>query len=500
MPLKSRSAFGFQRHFRKQSATDFVYFITFCYLILFGILNSLYVETAPYQKAAQFNAYNVNNAVVNPVVCSFPISSQYHKTPRSICYLLLIVTVLIRNQKWLAAGAAASVLTYSGVAAIHLLVLFATNNRLHLQQAKTRCESIPTPGSNTRFAACAGISDPDVSIIVRIVTTVMLGALPMVAWSTTFRKSASKAILMFWLLLLAVGHTFYPLTSTNPNFHFQICPKDYVEPLPKKNFQAPVFDDTWSESFHSLVSASQQASPPFENDSVPACLYSCFATTAYVGRNDQEIVVYAAKKPNPFIKSVSKQRLAVIIFWWAYAFLALLTFLTTEKQRRLPKWVFKRVCSVEYHQKPWMSIWKRSRTNENATNMVSRDQGSGKDTMMAKSLAVDKAPSMRHFQVTILRLVQFVTQISSVAAFVGVFLYNEITENALHQRFLEQEQFAAVGQWSCVAVVLLVLFAAVVGRIWATDEEIQSTEKDDESRDVEWMGMEEWDWRVGYAS
>lgn len=59
--------------------------------------------------------------------------------------------------------------------------------------------------------------------------------------------------------------------------------------------------------------------------------------------------------------------------------------------------------------------------------------------------------------------------------------------------------------------MVLVLFAAVVGKIWATDEsreragsitakEIRSLEKDDQSHDEEWMGMEEWDSRVGYAS
>ena len=433
------------------------------------------------------------------------------QTPRSICYLLLVFTVTIRNQRWLAAGAAASVLTYSGVAAIHSLVLFATNNRLHLQQTKTRCESIPTPGSDTRFVACAGISDPDVSAVVQIVSSVLLGALPMAAWSTTFRKSASKAILMFWLLLLAVGHTSYPLTSTNQNFHFQICPKDYVELLPKTNFQAPILDDAWSESFHSLVLASQKASPIIDNGSVSACLYSCFATTGYIGRSYQDIIVLTARKSSPFLQGASKLRLAIIVFWWAYVFLALLTFFTTERQGRLPKWVFKRICSVEYRQQLWMSNWKCKGTIEHAKSKLNRGQGSVNDTTTATSSAAAKAPSVKHLQITILQLVQFITQLSSVAAFVGATIFDEITGQAQEGPFLEQEHFAAVGQWGCVAVVLLALFAAVVGRIWVADERrvgvgnvasegIRSLEKGDERRDEEWMDIEEWDWRVGYAS
>lgn len=511
MSFISRCILSFQRRSHKISATDAIYIVIFSYLILFSILNTLFVNSGLHQKVAQLDTYDIKNLVVNHIDCSFPTSSQYQKTPRYICYFLLVFTVTIRNHGWLAAGAAASVLTYSGVAAIHSLILFATNNRLHLQQAKTRCESIPTPGSDTQFVACAGVTDPDVTMIVHILSSVMLGALPIAAWSTTFRESASKAILMFWLLLLAVGHTFWPLTMNDQNFHFQICPKDYVEPLPKANFQAPLLDDAWSESFHSLVLASQQASPFFENGSVPACLYSCFATTAYIARSSKDILISNLYNSNPFIKTYSEARLSIIIFWWAYAFLALLTVFTTEKQGRLPKWVRKRVCSVEYRQQSWMPIWTCKNKNIHATNIVNKGQDRGNDTITANSLEAAKPHPMKHFQITILQLIQFITQLSSVAASGGSILYNEITTGVQKSAFLEQEQFAAVGQWSCVAVVILVLFAAVVSQIWAADErsggfggvaaqEIRSLEKGDEWCDKEWMGMEAWDWRVGYAS
>ena len=504
MSFISRCILYFQRRSHGISATDVIYIVIFCYLILFSILNTLYVDSDLHQKVTQPNSYDIKNLVINNVACSFPISNQYQKTPRYICYILLVFTVIIRNHGWLAVGAAASVLTYSGVAAIHLLILFATNNRWHLQQAKTRCESIPTPGSDTQFVACAGIKDHDIAIIVQIVSSVMLGVLPIAAWSKTFRKSANKAILLFWLLLLAVGHTFWPLTALDHNFHFQICPKDYIEPLPKTNYQAPPLDDAWSESLQSLVLASQPASPFFENSSVPACLYSCFATTAYIGRSSQDIIVYVDNKANPFAKSESEQRLAIIIFWWAYAFLALLTLFTTEKQGRLPKWVHKRVYSVEYRQQSWMPIQKCKNKDIHATNIVYKGQSRGNDTITASPLATAKPHPTKHFQITILQLIQSITQLGSVAACGGSILSNEISEGVEKGTLLEQEQFAAVGQWGCIAVVILVLFAAVVSRIWAADgksggfggvavEEIRSLEKDDE-----WCDM--WDWRVGYAS
>ena len=98
-----------------------------------------------------------------------------------------------------------------------------------------------------------------------------------------------------------------------------------------------------------------------------------------------------------------------------------------------------------------------------------------------------------------------------MVAFGGAILCNEILFRVQQRALLEQEQFVAVGQWSYVAVLILVPFAAVVSRIWAANEwsggfrgvaaeEIRSLEKGDQWRDKEWMGMEEWDWRVGYAS
>ena len=97
------------------------------------------------------------------------ISAEYGKTPKYACYLLLAVTALLRNYQWLAAGAAASVMTYSGVAAIHLIVLFATNDRLNEPSSKARCEQVVLPGTDTTFLACAGIYDPDLGVIFNVI-------------------------------------------------------------------------------------------------------------------------------------------------------------------------------------------------------------------------------------------------------------------------------------------------------------------------------------------
>ena len=78
----------------------------------------------------------------------------------------------------------------------------------------------------------------------------------------------------------------------------------------------------------------------------------------------------------------------------------------------------------------------------------------------------------------------------------------------------ESEPFVAVGQWSNLAVVLLVLLAAAIGRIWGGSGDKGAAEEPrmlEEAREVSDSAKalsagkseregEDWDFRVGYAS
>ena len=492
MPNPSRfsGTFSWKQRLDGQIATNCVYSMIFTYIILFSIFNSVYIDlpSAPDQP----RDYDIENVAVNPIGCSFYISGYYERTPRYICYLSLVLTVVIRNHKWLAAGAPTLILSYSGVAAIHLIILFATNNRLELQEAKSYCETLPTLGAGTPFVACAGVYDPDVGLSMAIVSTVMLGALPIVAWSSTFRKSKNKVILIFWLLLIAVGHTFYPLTESNPGSNFQICPKDHIEPLPT-GFQAPFLDQSWRDSFSLLVSTAQQSSQTHGNGSSLACIYSCFATTDYSGRKIQDITVWdGVSVQNPTLKSLATDRIDAIIFWWGYILLAFLTFLTTEKKGWLPKWFHKLLFSIEYRHQLRASSWRW----KIITNIASKGT---QDSMLASNSSEATSSVKVHF--TVLKVVQRFTQLVSVGVFCGSIIQQE-TQNAHEWSVLSQESFVAVGQWSNLALVLLVLVAARLRRIWArlNYNDTRSDYWRDNSNEHMETENDDWDWRIGYAS
>lgn len=65
-----------------------------------------------------------------------------------------------------------------------------------------------------------------------------------------------------------------------------------------------------------------------------------------------------------------------------------------------------------------------------------------------------------------LKVIQALTQLVSVGAFFASIIYQE-RQHSQKWSTLSQEAFAAVGQWGSLAVVLMVLVTAGVGRWWA---------------------------------
>ncbi|KAG7006820.1 hypothetical protein G7Y79_00013g035920 [Physcia stellaris] len=504
--------------FDKQTITNALYFIIFIFLITYSVFNTIYASKEQALAAQQPHKYDIQNVTVQPIGCTFPISDQYQRTPRYICYLLLVFTVIFRNHRWLAVGAAASVLTYSGVAAIHSIVLFASNQRFNPAQIKTHCESLTIPGADDPFLACAGVSDPDITVIMIIISGVMLGALPMAAWSTSFKRSARKPILIVWLLILALGHSLYWQTKSDINIHFQVCPRDTTEPLPGTNFQPSPLDQVWRDSFYSLVSMTHQSPQSPENGSL-SCIYSCFATTAYVGRTVQQIgiVDYTTMAFNS--QSLGKSFESVsTFFWWFYTFLALMTLYTTEKKGQLPRFVHKTVFTVHCRQQ---SLGLGSYINRYLTRIALTTPSSISDVQGAK---------MAQYPVTVLELIQLFTQTFSAVSFCLFVVIEDFCNHSVWSA-LERESLAAVGQWSSLVVVLMVLLAAGVsrtlGRRDATDTSIDVLGPDAEAENIETVARssvggkptegiryhvetsedddvdsesEIWDWRVGYAS
>lgn len=176
-----------------------------------------------------------------------------------------------------------------------------------------------------------------------------------------------------------------------------------------------------------------------------------------------------------------------------------MTYICTEQKRRLPRWAHKSILQVVYRQQPLGSGWSWI----NVTKISVSRTGHANHAPPPLSVTI---------HITVLRSVQLSTQLVSVSAFCGSVIYQEMgTDSAI-----ELEPFAAVGQWGNVVVVLLVLLAAGLSRIWSggRDESLaaetrkleEGSERGSEggsarrSKKESKRGSETWDSRIGYAS
>ena len=289
------------------------------------------------------------------------------------------------------------------------------------------------------FLACNGVLEPDFGAAFHILNAALTGALPLAAWSNTFRASNCKPIFLLWIILLSVGHVFHNITYTDVNHHFQICPRFHVESLPQSNYQSVPLNPTWKTSLHALVSGQRpQSSIGNVNETLDSsCLYSCFASRAYIGRTPSEIDVYQTITPN-----YGDSRWGSITTWWAYLALGLLTFFTFEKPKLLPQVV----------RRPFFTLrpWPLVRT------WLNRCFGSSEDYVLQQEV----------LQINAIKLVEFLTQLLSLTAFVGNIIYTEASKDQLQPARLQAESFSAVGQWGGVAVVVQVLIAVIFSYLW----------------------------------
>ena len=132
--------------------------------------------------------------------------------------------------------------------------------------------------------------------------------------------------------------------------------------------------------------------------------------------------------------------------------------------------------------------------------MVTNIAIKGTEDSMITTKSSEATTSVK-IRITVLKVVQLLTQFVSGAIFCSNIIQREM-QNAHEWSVLSQEPFRAVGQWGNLAVVLFVLVAAGVSRIWARldDHDTRSDFWRDNENECMETEKEDWDWRIGYAS
>ena len=111
--------------------------------------------------------------------CILPISGQYGLLPRLLFYLLLCFSLMVRSHEWLAVGALAATMTYSGTVAVHIML--------------------------ASFLSPASAAD-DLPPMKAILSTACIMAVPLFNWSTTLRRLRARPLIIYWDVLIVTAY------------------------------------------------------------------------------------------------------------------------------------------------------------------------------------------------------------------------------------------------------------------------------------------------------
>jgi hypothetical protein len=201
------------------------------------------------------------------VVCTYPTSGSYCRTPRFIFYALALLSLLALRKSWGITVGVATVMIYSSTAAIHAMVAAVAA----LTQLTTRLSAIQenyevllvdgpsqtgrlehgSPGGPMWLPVLPMVYEPVADAILAIVRAAFLCFLPMQVRSTTLKKAKpeQKAIVIAWSILLWVGLVSALAIDIFVTIWFfpqlRFCPKDDADPIPTSSYGPPAGVDSW---------------------------------------------------------------------------------------------------------------------------------------------------------------------------------------------------------------------------------------------------------------
>lgn len=397
----------------------------------------LYIPTNLQRDAEQL--INTSTVTARQVACVLPRSGQYCICQRYVYYALLIaaitITIVFKKDRglWLASGAAATALLYSGVAAVHQMLLFGFGLRT---QRYSTCEPFPLPGRKDSLPVCYGLDDLDRDTACIIVGAGLLAILPMAAWSLVFKLAAARPILVLWMLLMASSHVFCAVSRTETTVHYQICPTGLVEDLPGSTYVAGELDDAWRTRYSDIASNRSRTLA----SSAGICMYSCFNPHGYPLRAGRGIAVLDNSKSALNQRPSLPSRRLGVAFWFIYLAFSIVALLELLHESGFWR-PFDVVLRPLHHWYPWLkqdintrAAWHKFRKNN---------------------------PQSRTCTRLLIHVIIHFPRFLSAVMFIGYIVFLEVT----HWDAPESEPFAAVGQFGAVVVVLLVAFATFFSRL-----------------------------------
>lgn len=385
--------------------------------------------------------------------CTYPISGSYGRGPRYLFYALILLAVLERRKTWISGVALASVMTYSATAAIHAFSLVVDRTQMVSQFRANDYETVMVGGSTMNGSLASStpdnwqqvglwlpvlpmVWDSDCDAVLAIVGVAFLVIAPMQTWSSTFRTSEAKAVLLLWSLLLFIGLIFsfinqaYVFLVSFPQLRF--CPLNSNDTLPLTNGGSGGAVITWNpwDSYQ----ANRTVTEYFTNSTVglpSTCIYPCFSFTSSL-RDTTDIIADSREINSGATNQLISWLYLVVYFLVSSASLSSLTVFAIQTFTRL---------------------WKISKTYQEFTDKWKMFMYSRPFFRIetARSLSAALWDLWRH-------IVRIYAQILSPLALILFVAFMEYI--IWHDE--QGETFKHIGQWGTLAAAGLIFVAAIV--------------------------------------
>jgi hypothetical protein len=244
----------------------------------------------------------------NDLLCAYAVSGQYGYAPRILYYTLVGIVVLIRKQVWLAAGASAYIMTYSGAAAVHAIILCS----IHASSTSWLPDGHVWLGNSKTIWIRGLVLDLDTDATLAIVGVGFLMLLPLAVYSTTFQRSKAKPILAAWGVLILIGAIcclvtlFTVNTNSDGSFNqYRICNTNVTDYHSILN-TLPLLGDDWNQTINNFFNSQPTTSK--------SCFYPCLYSSQILhSPSDITITLY------PIVQAGSSR-------YWAFKILEALVY------------------------------------------------------------------------------------------------------------------------------------------------------------------------------
>jgi hypothetical protein len=202
------------------------------------------------------------------VVCTYPTSGNYCRTPRIIYYALVLLSLRVRTKSWGIAVGIVTVMVYSSTAAIHAIVAAVAALRqltTQLSAMKANYEVVlvdgpsqtgwleqGSPGGPVWLPIFPMVYEPDADALLAIVGVAFICLLPMQIRSRTLRNATpeQRSLVLAWSLLLWMGLVsaftidIFATIWFFPQLRF--CPPNQADPIPTSSNGPSAGVENWN--------------------------------------------------------------------------------------------------------------------------------------------------------------------------------------------------------------------------------------------------------------